>query len=101
MGAEWHQASGSGSGSGPGTELDEFPLLANHSRIATTMSIRLPKSKITAMIWPKPHADSPGLIFERLRWTWILGEYDTFLFFDNRNTTHDQLEGRNTIRRVS
>jgi hypothetical protein len=31
------------------------------------MSMRLPKSKITAMIWPKPQASSPGLMFERLR----------------------------------
>jgi len=39
-----------------------------HSRIAVTMSMKIPKVKITAMIWPNPHSFSPGWMIELLRW---------------------------------
>ena len=98
-GVEWHQASDLGPPSGPsGVVFGSRSFL--YSRIATTMSIKLPKIKITAMIWPKPQASSPGWMFVLLRWTWSLCQY-AFLYFDNRDTAHDQLECRNTIHRVS
>jgi hypothetical protein len=91
---KWHQASGLEPPSGVVFRSSLY------SRQATNMSIKLPKIKITAMIWPKPQASSPGWIFLLLRWTWSLCQYD-FLSVDNRNTAHDQLEGRNAIHRVS
>jgi hypothetical protein len=44
--------------------------------------MKLPNVKITAMIWPKPQAFSPGLMFERLRRAYGTHEY-AFLFLDN------------------